>query len=124
MRSIIRSMPIMSLATRNLGSVFFRNSAVGLGSWIQQWRDRSGHRYATYLNDIRLGGTFVAGLEASYVFDDLATDKVQRLRLSVNLTNLADVKGFSTVAVTAPSGGFQAYPLSPRMLFVTLGASL
>jgi iron complex outermembrane recepter protein len=86
--------------------------------------DYVGHRYATYLNDIRLGGTFVAGLEASYVFDDLQTDKVQDLKLSVNLTNIADVKGFSTVAVTGPSGGFQAYPLSPRMVFVTLGASL
>jgi hypothetical protein len=34
------------------------------------------------------------------------------------------VKGFSTVSVTGPSGGFQAYPLSPRMVFVTLGAAL
>jgi hypothetical protein len=34
------------------------------------------------------------------------------------------VKGTATITVTGASGGFQGYPIPPRMVFVTLGAAL
>jgi hypothetical protein len=37
-------------------------------------------------------------------------------------TNLFDKKGVSTAVVTGNSGGDQAFPLAPRMGFVTLSA--
>ena len=37
---------------------------------------------------------------------------------------LSDVKGISTINVTGANGGFQGYPIPPRMFFVTVGAAL
>ena len=84
--------------------------------------DYVGRRYATYLNDLSVKSTFLLGLEASYAFTPSALPWLQTSKLSVNVTNLADAKGVSTVVPTSTSGGYQAYPLAPRMFFVTLTA--
>lgn len=86
--------------------------------------DFIGRRYATYLNDIKVGSSFMTGLEASYTFDDGLVDTVKKLKISGNITNLADIRGVSTITVTSPSGGFQGFPIPPRMFFVTIGAAL
>lgn len=44
-------------------------------------------------------------------------------RVSLNITNLNDERGVSTAVVTGPSGGYQAFPLAPRQVFVTLQAA-
>jgi outer membrane protein OmpA-like peptidoglycan-associated protein len=83
--------------------------------------DFVGRRYVTYLNDLSVNSTFVMGLEASYTFDGpFGGDVVKKLKLSGNITNLADTRGVSTAVVTSTSGGYQAYPLPPRMFFLTL----
>jgi outer membrane protein OmpA-like peptidoglycan-associated protein len=85
--------------------------------------DYIGRRDVTYLNDLSVASTFVVGLEASYTFDTpIGGNLLQEIKLSGNITNLADTKGVSTAVVTSNSGGYQAYPLPPRMFFVTLGA--
>jgi iron complex outermembrane receptor protein len=86
--------------------------------------DFIGRRYATYLDDWRVGASFITSLEAGYSFDVGEGDWVKKLRISGNITNLADIKGISTAVVTGASGGFQGYPIPPRMFFVTLGAAL
>jgi outer membrane protein OmpA-like peptidoglycan-associated protein len=83
--------------------------------------DYIGKRYVTYLNDLSVASTFVMGLEVSYNFGDaIGGEVVKNLKLSGNVTNLADTKGVSTAVVTSASGGYQAYPLAPRMFFLTL----
>jgi hypothetical protein len=85
--------------------------------------DYIGKRPVTYLNDLSVGSTFVLGLEGSYTFDGPSLPGFMReFKLSANVTNLADIKGVSTAVPTSNSGGYQAYPLPPRMIFVTLGA--
>jgi outer membrane receptor protein involved in Fe transport len=65
------------------------------------------------------------GLEASYAFDrPLGGTTLNNVKVSANVTNLADIKGVSTAVVTSNSGGYQAYPVAPRMFFVTLSANL
>jgi iron complex outermembrane recepter protein len=86
--------------------------------------DFIGRRFATYLDDWRVGSSFITGLEAGYGFDVGDGDWVKKVKISGNITNLADVKGISSITVTGASGGFQGYPIPPRMFFVTLGASL
>ena len=71
-----------------------------------------------------MNSTFLMAVEASYSFDVPQQDYLKGLKISGNVTNLADTKGISTAVVTGASGGFQAYPLPPRMFFVTLGAAL
>ncbi len=84
--------------------------------------DYIGKRFATYLNDLSVKSTFVVGLEGSYVFNSLPVTWVHSAKLSVNVTNLADTRGVSTLVTTSASGGYQAYPIAPRMAFVTLTA--
>ena len=44
-------------------------------------------------------------------------------KISANVTNIGGIKGVSTAVVTANSGNYQAYPIAPRMAFVTLAAT-
>jgi iron complex outermembrane receptor protein len=87
--------------------------------------DYVGRRFVTYLNDLSVGGTFLTGLEASYVFDrPLGNSLLQDIKVSANVTNLTGIRGVSTAVVTSNSGGYQAYPIAPRMFFVTVSAKL
>ena len=87
--------------------------------------DYVGKRFVTYLNDLSVGGTFLTGLEASYVFDrPLGNGFLQDIKVSANVTNLTGIRGVSTAVVTSNSGGYQAYPIAPRMFFVTVSAKL
>ncbi|MEI9995438.1 MAG: TonB-dependent receptor [Rhizomicrobium sp.] len=83
--------------------------------------DLVGKRYVTYLNDMSVPSTFLLGFEASYVVDLENNDYLHRLKISVNATNLTDTTGVSTAVVTGASGGYQAYPIAPRMGFITVG---
>jgi hypothetical protein len=85
--------------------------------------DFIGRRFVTYTDDLSVGSTFVMGLEASVTINT-DSDAFRRLKLSANITNLADVQGVSTAVITSASGGYQAFPLPPRMFFVTVGAAL
>jgi iron complex outermembrane receptor protein len=84
--------------------------------------DFVGRRYATYLNDISVKSTFLVGLEGSYSFQATPVPFLRTARVSVNVTNLGDTKGISTLVTTSASGGYQGYPIAPRMVFVTLSA--
>ena len=84
--------------------------------------DYVGRRYATYLNDLAVKPTFLVGLEASYLIGLPSQTLLQSTKLAVNVTNLGDEKGISTLVTTGASGGYQGYPIAPRMVFVTLQA--
>ena len=62
-------------------------------------------------------------LQASYRFTLPEGGRLKAAKVSVNVTNLNDIKGVSTAVVTGNSGGYQAFPIAPRMAFVTLDAS-
>ncbi len=85
--------------------------------------DYVGRRPVTYLDDMSVGGTFLAGLEASYSFDSpFGAGVVKEIKVSANVTNLGGIRGVSTAVVTSNSGGYQAFPIPPRMAFITLAA--
>ena len=84
--------------------------------------DYVGSRFVTYLNDLSVKSTFLIGLEASYRFDLAPGGWMKAARLSANVVNLFDRKGVSSATVTGNSGGYTAFPLTPREGFVTLSA--
>jgi hypothetical protein len=88
--------------------------------------DFIGRRFATYTDDVKVGSTFMTGLEASYTLTpaDMGMDYLSKLKISGNITNLADIKGISTITVTGASAGYQGYPIPPRMFFVTVQGDL
>ncbi len=99
-------------------------ASVNFGSFEAQINgDYIGRRYVTYLNDLQVKSTFMVGLEASYRFETPSLPWVKGAKVSANITNLGDIKGVSTAVVTGNSGGYQAFPIPPRMFFVTLDAS-
>lgn len=84
--------------------------------------DYVGKRFTTYLNDLSVKSTFLVDLTGSYTFEVAGDGLLKGARVSVNVTNLFDEKGVSTAVVTSNSGGYGAFPLAPRMAFVTLAA--
>jgi outer membrane receptor protein involved in Fe transport len=63
------------------------------------------------------------GLEAAYTLRQAFWDNQPRsIKFSLNVTNLNDEKGWSTITGAA-SGNFTAYPLAPRMFFGTVAAT-
>jgi outer membrane receptor protein involved in Fe transport len=84
--------------------------------------DYVGKRYVTYLNDLSVKSSYLVDLEASYTFDVPADGMLKGARISANVTNLFDKEGVSTAIVTGNSGGYTAFPIAPRMGFVTLSA--
>ncbi len=84
--------------------------------------DFIGRRYTTYLNDLKVASPYIIGLEAGYRLPISDNQFVRSARLSLNVTNIADRKGVSTISITAASGTYQEYPVEPRMVFVTLQA--
>jgi outer membrane receptor protein involved in Fe transport len=91
-------------------------------------------RFVTYTDDVSVGSTFMTDLEASFNIDLPADNVLKGLKISGNITNLANITGVSTAVVTSAGlttptfpisgGGYQAYPIPPRMFFLTVGAAL
>ncbi len=82
--------------------------------------DYVGKRYATYTNDLWIKGYFLTGLQMGYRFNLPASAPVRFAKLSLNVTNLGDIKTTSTLVVGQPTGTYNTYPMPPQMTFVTL----
>jgi len=94
------------------------------GQWEGQITgDYIGSRFATFTNDQSVNSTFVMGLEAAYTMNQAFWDnEPHAIKFSLNVTNLNDEKGWSTIN-TAASGNYTAYPLAPRMFFGTVSTT-
>jgi outer membrane receptor protein involved in Fe transport len=91
------------------------------GGWEAQLTgDYIGRRFVTYLNDLSVPPTFMLGFEASYRWDWGPDAWMKGGKVAINVTNLNGIRGVSTAVVTSNSGGYQAFPIAPRMVFVTL----
>jgi iron complex outermembrane receptor protein len=101
---------------RTIASVNFGNFDAQVSA------DYVGKRFVTYLNDMSVKSNVQFGLQAGYTFDKQMVSFVKSSRISLNVTNLFDKKGISTAVVTGANGGFQGFPIAPRMVFVTLQA--
>ncbi len=88
----------------------------------QLFGDYVGKRYATYTNDLSVPSYFQLNLEASYKLPAPDGYFVRDPLVQVNVTNLNNEKGVSTVVVGAASGTYNTYPIAPIMVFVTLSA--
>lgn len=87
---------------------------------VQLSGDYVGERFATYTNDLSVDGYFLTGLQASYRFDLPDNSPLHAAKVSLNVTNLGDIKATSTLVVGAASGTYNTYPMPPRMVFVSV----
>ncbi|WP_260928061.1 TonB-dependent receptor [Novosphingobium sp. 9] len=82
-----------------------------------------GKRYATYTDDGSVGSYFMSN---GRVAVDLPASLVhlQKASLALNVTNIFDVKGASTISISQPSSVYAVYPIAPRQWFLTLSVGL
>ena len=82
--------------------------------------DYVGKRYATYTNDLSVPSYFLLGLSLSAKLPVAVSKSLHEARLSLNVSNLANKTGISTLVVGAASGTFNSFPIAPRQVFLTL----
>lgn len=85
---------------------------------VQFYGDYVGKRYATYVNDGLVGSYFLGSARVAVTLPP-EMFHMRKAEVSVNVTNLFDEKGVSTVSVNN-AASYSAYPIAPRMVFGTL----
>ncbi|MEG3163826.1 TonB-dependent receptor plug domain-containing protein [Sphingomonas sp. PB2P19] len=84
--------------------------------------DYVGRRFATFTNDASVRSYFLTSLRvAARVPDDVLP--LRKVELALNVTNLTDKKGVSTVSIGSATNSYSAYPIAPRQWFLTLSAA-
>ncbi len=83
--------------------------------------DYVGKRFATFTNDAFVKSYFQANARIGYRLP--AMFGLQKAEISVNVTNLFDEKGASTVQASANTNNYNVYPIPPRQWFSTLSVT-
>lgn len=83
----------------------------------------TGKRYATYTNDLFVGSKLLLGVQASCQLG-AALLPLHDAQLSLQISNLADARGTSTLGIGAVAGSYTTFPIAPRQFFLTLSAAL
>jgi hypothetical protein len=89
---------------------------------VQATGDYVGRRFATFTNDTSVSSYFLTSLRvAAKVPDEVLP--LQKVELALNVTNLTDKKGVSTLSIGSATNSYSAYPIAPRQWFLTLSAA-
>ncbi|MBB2157095.1 TonB-dependent receptor plug domain-containing protein [Gluconacetobacter diazotrophicus] len=83
--------------------------------------DVIGKRYTTYTNDLSASSYALFSVNAGYTIHGIP--HVRGLKVQGNITNLTDTRGWSTLNISNASGQYTAFPIAPRMFFLTLSAT-
>ena len=84
--------------------------------------DYVGRRFATFSNDVSVKSYFLTSLRVAVrLTDDILP--LRKAELALNITNLTQEKGKSTLSIGSAVNGYSAYPIPPRQFFVTLSAA-
>jgi iron complex outermembrane receptor protein len=100
-----------SVATLSVGA--FEAQIVG---------DYVGKRFATFTNDTSVKSYFLASLRlAAQLPPELV--HMRKAEISLNVTNLFDRTGWSTISIGSANNSYSAYPIAPRQFFGTLSVA-
>jgi hypothetical protein len=86
---------------------------------LQAIGDYVGKRYATYVNDTSVPSYFLASARIAV---QLPAEQlhVAKAELSLNVTNIGNETGVSTLSIGSATNSYSAYPIAPRQAFATL----
>jgi iron complex outermembrane receptor protein len=84
--------------------------------------DYVGRRFATFSNDVSVRSYFLTSLRIAARLPDNVLP-LRKAELALNVTNLTDKKGWSTLSIGSPTNSWSAYPIAPRQWFLTLSAA-
>ncbi len=84
--------------------------------------DYVGQRYATFVNDASVPSYFMASLRLAAQLP-ASMIRASKAEISLNVTNLGNTKGWSTVSIGSATNSYSAYPIAPREYFGTLSVN-
>ncbi|MEI6486945.1 MAG: TonB-dependent receptor plug domain-containing protein [Sphingomonadales bacterium] len=88
---------------------------------VQLIGDYVGSRFATFSNDASVSSYFLASLRVGAKLPAEML-KLRSLDVAINVTNLFDDRGVSTLSVGSATNSYSGYPIPPRQWFLTLSA--
>jgi outer membrane receptor protein involved in Fe transport len=98
-------------------------ATVGAGPFeAQMIGDYVGRRYATFANDTSVPSYFLASLRLAAKLPENVLP-LRKAELALNITNLTDKKGWSSLSIGSATNSYAAYPMAPRQWFLTLSAA-
>lgn len=100
-----------TVATLNVGP--FEAQVIG---------DYVGRRFATFTNDASVKSYFLTSARIAAKVPE-GTLPLRKVELALNVTNLGDKKGASTLSIGSATNSYSAYPIAPRQWFLTLSAA-
>jgi len=100
-----------TVATLNVGP--FEAQAIG---------DYVGRRFATFTNDASVNSYFlISGRISARIPEGVLP--LRKAELALNVTNITDKEGVSTLSIGSATNSYSAYPIPPRQWFLTLSAA-
>jgi len=89
---------------------------------LQAIGDFVGRRFATFSNDASVPSYFLTSLRiAAKVPENILP--LRKAEIALNVTNLTDKKGWSSLSIGSATNSWSAYPIAPRQWFLTLSAA-
>ena len=86
---------------------------------LQAIGDFVGRRFATFTDDASVPSYFLTSLRvAAKVPDNILP--LRKAEIALNVTNLTDERGWSTLSIGSATNSWSAYPIAPRQWFLTL----
>ena len=89
---------------------------------VQVIGDYVGARYATFSNDAKVPSYFLTSLRVAARVPE-GVIPLRKAELALNVTNLFDKKGISTLGVGSATNNYSGFPIPPRQWFLTLSAA-
>ena len=89
---------------------------------LQVIGDFVGRRFATFTDDASVPSYFLTSLRLAAKVPD-GVLPLRKLEVSLNVTNVTDRKGVSSLSIGSPTNSYSAYPIAPRQWFLTLSAA-
>lgn len=100
-----------TVATLNLGPI----EAQVIGDYV-------GRRFATFSNDASVKSYFLTSLRVAARMPE-GLIPLRKAEIALNVTNLTDKEGVSTLSIGSATNNYSAYPIPPRQWFLTLSAA-
>ncbi len=89
---------------------------------LQLVGDYVGRRFSTFTNDASVPSYFLLSARLGLKIPETVVP-LRKAELSLNVTNLADKKGISTLSIGSATNSYSAYPIAPRQWFLTFSAA-
>ena len=89
---------------------------------LQLVGDYVGRRFATFTNDASVPSYFLLSARLGLKIPENLVP-LRKAELSLNVTNITDKKGASSLSIGSATNSYSAYPIAPRQWFLTFSAA-